>query len=312
MSPKVMIEEAKILNRKGEKANAVTALQAGIALYFPQILRWKTEKVPDPVVVRTSAKETAEAVIDPDAATAAAAAAALQDQKLLCSKAILLHTRLCEEQKLLNMEDYIAKYKDAAEVYKKSEKNFFTLGSYHDRLWSAADKTPSTFEIQATVVRYYSQSLSYGCKYVYQSLPRLLSIWFDFAAGLHAGEFGLQAPAYSSSSSSSSSSIASSPPGRPEKVLANMETSISGLCIDTLSLSGWCFDLFTNLYLCLPDKMSASVPTYILLTAFTQLVSRLCHAHVKTWTLLKEIIVNIIKTHPYQTLWMTMSVNKVC
>jgi len=32
------------------------------------------------------------------------------------------------------------------------------------------------------VVKYYAQSLHYGSKYVYQSLPRLLSIWFDHAS----------------------------------------------------------------------------------------------------------------------------------
>lgn len=32
------------------------------------------------------------------------------------------------------------------------------------------------------MVNLYAQSLHYGCKYVYQSLPRLLSIWFDFGA----------------------------------------------------------------------------------------------------------------------------------
>jgi hypothetical protein len=37
-------------------------------------------------------------------------------------------------------------------------------------------------EVQTLVIKYYANSLYYGCKYVYQSLPRLLSIWFDYAA----------------------------------------------------------------------------------------------------------------------------------
>lgn len=54
-----------------------------------------------------------------------------------------------------------------------------------------------------------------------------------------------------------------------------------------------------------------TVPAYILMTAFSQLVSRLCHAHQDTWAILKDILVQIISMHPSQTLWLTMAVYKV-
>jgi len=111
MSPKVLIEEAKILSRKGEKERAIGVLQKGIAQYFPQMEIWKTKPPPGSL-----------------------------DARILCSKALLLLAKLCEDEKLLNMEDYIAKYKEASDVYKESEKNYFTLGSYHDRLWSSTER----------------------------------------------------------------------------------------------------------------------------------------------------------------------------
>ena len=37
-------------------------------------------------------------------------------------------------------------------------------------------------EMQTSVIQYYCKSLEYGCKHIHQSLPRLLFIWFDYAA----------------------------------------------------------------------------------------------------------------------------------
>jgi len=60
---------------------------------------------------------------------------------------------------------------------------------------------------------------------VYQSLPRLLSIWFDFAAGVQSGDYSnILKPSYSSSSSSSNDSSVGS---RTEAVLEIMNTAIS-------------------------------------------------------------------------------------
>lgn len=62
---------------------------------------------------------------------------------------------------------------------------------------------------------------------------------------------------------------------------------------------------------CVSEEMISCVPAYVLMTAFSQLTSRICHSHAGTWSLLKDIIVRIIKTYPYQTLWMTAAVSKV-
>jgi len=49
---------------------------------------------------------------------------------------------------------------------------------------------------------------------------------------------------------------------------------------------------------------------YVLLTAFSQIISRVCHENMEVWNLLREMIGNIICTHPHQTLWMIMAVTK--
>jgi hypothetical protein len=39
-------------------------------------------------------------------------------------------------------------------------------------------------EVQVNIVNFYGKSLRYGCSYIYQSMPRLLSIWLDFGTSL--------------------------------------------------------------------------------------------------------------------------------
>lgn len=156
LSPKVFIQEAKILARKGMKEIAIGVLEKGINQYFRRNDTW---------IWNSQSFEN----LSPES----------QETRILCSKAILLSAKLCEEQKLLDKQKYIDKYTQAITVYSESEKNYFTLGSYHDKLWS---KDKDNYDIQSKVVKNYCLSLHHGCKYVYQSLPRLLSIWFDHAA----------------------------------------------------------------------------------------------------------------------------------
>ena len=34
------------------------------------------------------------------------------------------------------------------------------------------------------MVHFYGKSLRYGCSYIYQSMPRMLSLWLDFGTSL--------------------------------------------------------------------------------------------------------------------------------
>lgn len=36
-------------------------------------------------------------------------------------------------------------------------------------------------ELQVHMMNYYGKSLQYGCNYIHQSMPKMLTIWLDFA-----------------------------------------------------------------------------------------------------------------------------------
>lgn len=166
MSPQVMIAEAKVHRRKGEKERAIRSLQHGITQWFPESKTWKTNRI-----VTSSSHPH------------------IDLPRLQCSKALLLYAKLCEETKILDMDDQVRSYRDAVNVYAESEKNWFILGNYHDSLWAKSSRGKNCLDIQQRIVTFYARSLHYGCRYVYQSLPRLLSIWFDLAAALQRGQF---------------------------------------------------------------------------------------------------------------------------
>lgn len=61
------------------------------------------------------------------------------------------------------------------------------LGQYYDRIFktlSEEDRDAKGSEMQIHMINYFGKSLQYGSVYIYQSLPRLLSIWFDYGTRL--------------------------------------------------------------------------------------------------------------------------------
>jgi phosphatidylinositol kinase/protein kinase (PI-3 family) len=60
------------------------------------------------------------------------------------------------------------------------------------------------------------------------------------------------------------------------------------------------------------DQLIEELPPYMFLTAFSQLVSRICHPHPDVFKHLKTIIVYMLLVYPQQSLWMLMPVYKVC
>lgn len=45
-------------------------------------------------------------------------------------------------------------------------------------------------DMQAHVINYYGKSLLYGCKYIHQSLPRMLTVWLNYASRARAHNVG--------------------------------------------------------------------------------------------------------------------------
>ncbi|KAG6454519.1 hypothetical protein O3G_MSEX008741 [Manduca sexta] len=182
------------------------------------------------------------------------------DQRKICAKAKLLIAKYNDETTNVDVDVNIGYYKESVEVFNQWEKSLVCLGAYYEKVSSgdAAASSNDMWSRRLHALNSYGKALQYGHKYLYQSMPRMLSIWLDVEV------------------TSSDTSV--------HTVLAKMTEII--------------------------QTYSERLPLYLYLTAFSQIVSRICHPVKEVYQQLKAIIVKLILAYPQHTLWMMMSVMK--
>ncbi|XP_044758902.1 serine/threonine-protein kinase atr [Coccinella septempunctata] len=190
------------------------------------------------------------------------------DQRKLCAEARLLFATYNDSTSNVEADITLQNYKDAYEVYKGWEKTMVCLGQYYDRRFQSLppeERDSKSSDLQIVMINYFGGSLLYGSTFVYQSLPRLLSIWFDYGTRLLDVTIS--------------------------KVREERRTNLLKM---------------THLI----DNFLQKLPVYIFLTAFSQLVSRICHPQKEVYIELKSIIIKLLLHYPQQTLWMLIPIMK--
>lgn len=136
----------------------------------------------------------------------------------------------------------------------------------------------------------YISALKYSSKHVYQALPRLLSLWFDFTA-------------YNTIETS----------GRQKKRSQSNEEAL-GMKICRIALFIFDFGSHSLTFYCtaaysqaeandLMSKNVRTIPAHCYYTAMSQLISRIGHPNAETVTVLKGILTRVLTKHPAQAMW---------
>jgi serine/threonine-protein kinase ATR len=115
---------------------------------------------------------------------------AKQAHSLVEGKAMSLLTRWLDMAKQINEEDLLNRYRKLQATCDKWEKSHYLLGHYYNRLLEHEETKPNhrqreTYlngELTKLVCHCYLRSLSYGNKYIYETLPRVFTLWLDFGA----------------------------------------------------------------------------------------------------------------------------------
>ncbi|KAK9719934.1 Phosphatidylinositol 3- and 4-kinase [Popillia japonica] len=193
--------------------------------------------------------------------------ASRSDKQIMCAKAKLLIAIYNDKMSNVDTEVNTMHYKDALEMNKEWEKSYVLLGQYYDRIfqnYTSEDRDNKGSDIQIHMINYFGKSMLYGSNYVYQSMPRMLSIWFDYGTRL----------------------LEANSPTKDERKqnLLRMTKLI--------------------------DNFLERLPSYIFLTAFSQIISRICHPQKEVYIELKAIIIKLLLEYPQQTMWMMISVIK--
>ncbi|XP_056649111.1 serine/threonine-protein kinase ATR-like isoform X3 [Diorhabda sublineata] len=190
------------------------------------------------------------------------------EQRKLCAEAKLLMATYNEELSNVDIDVNRQIFKESVEIFKEWEKSLVCLAHFLDKLfqsYSSAEQDSRGSDLQLQMINYFGKSLQYGTHYIYQSMPRMLSIWFDYGTRL------LEV---------SQNSV------KEERKLILLR--------------------MTKLIDCFLERL----PSYVFLTAFSQLVSRICHPQKEVYIMLKSIIIKLVQQYPQQSLWMVISVIK--
>jgi serine/threonine-protein kinase ATR len=112
-----------------------------------------------------------------------------QKDEVLKSKTILLIGRWLQSTTQVQSNEIITYFNDSIKLQPKWEKGYFYLGRYYDYLLvqykeqlKVNQVNTQLIELLHNVVKNYSKSLLFGHKFIFISLPRLLTLWFDCGA----------------------------------------------------------------------------------------------------------------------------------
>ncbi|OCT80913.1 hypothetical protein XELAEV_18027725mg [Xenopus laevis] len=191
------------------------------------------------------------------------------EQQLIHGRAMLLVGRLMEETANFESNAVMKKYKDVTALLPEWEDGHFYLAKYYDKLMPMV--TDNKMEKQGDLIRYivlhFGRSLQFGNQYIYQSMPRMLSLWLDFGAKVYEWEKA----------------------GRADRLQMKNELMKINKVIS--------------------DHKNQLAP-YQFLTAFSQLISRICHSHDEVFAVLMEIVAKVFVAYPQQAMWMMTAVSK--
>ncbi|KAL4227217.1 hypothetical protein ACF0H5_012662 [Mactra antiquata] len=246
--PEFCLQKAKWHWEKGEYDQALSLLEREMSHHFNDISALKAD---------TSPTGTA--------------------KRKVYAKARLLYGRFCEETSKIESNAIVKQYKEVIDIAHDWEDGWFYLGKYFDKIMTALvddkDDITKQGEFMIHVVKNLGTSLYYGNQFIYQSLPRLLSLWLDYGTSVVEQEKKMKGSLTSSASYQKNKSN-----------LAKLNTMIG--------------------------TFGKNLAPYQLFFTFSQLTSRICHAHPDVFAQLKAIIARLVVSYPRQALWLLMAVSK--
>ncbi|KAL6361487.1 hypothetical protein LRP88_04956 [Fusarium phalaenopsidis] len=240
------IENAKLLWREDQHRKAIQILQGAI----------KSNKFMTQTGTSTSTGSTK---LSPQ-------------QKLLTARAQLLLAKWLDSAGQTHAGALREKYQQPPKTYSTWEKGHYYLGRHYKKILEAEkplkvdDQSDNyiTGEVARLVIENYVRSLNSGTKYLYQTLPRILTLWLDLGA-----------------------QVDKAPEGK-----VSLSRELHRRRVEQLNL------LHSFL-----DKYIHRLPAYVFYTALPQIVARIAHQNPNVFDRLTHIIVKVVEAHPRQALW---------
>ncbi|TGZ62758.1 hypothetical protein CRM22_007276 [Opisthorchis felineus] len=273
------LQRAKLTRKSGQFMAAYTCVLRAEAFGIPQALIERAK-----LLWQTDKREAAQACLDkgipelygtfpnePHSSVTSKAKNPLISNKSL-QEAMLLRARYCEETSRFDFEATQRMYEEVCTLNEGCEEAHFRLARYVDQACSLATVAKQHDTLLKAALTHYGLALSYGSQFIYQSMPRLLSLWLDNGTDCarHTG-----APVSTKSNES--------------RVPTDQRT-------------------FQEVQEIMRQNIQ-KIPPYQYYTALGQILSRICHEVPTIVTTLLDLVVRIFEAYPLQTIWFLMPLN---
>ncbi|KAJ5659099.1 hypothetical protein N7507_005550 [Penicillium longicatenatum] len=256
------IEHAKLLWQDGHHRKAIQTLEGAISM-----------------------NETTPAASNPVESEAASFVSSRgQKQNDVPARAHLMLAKWTDRAGQTHSQAIVQRYREAIKLYPRWEKAHYYLGKHYNKILDSEKAKPMGKEAQiylsgeATklVIDNYLRSLTYGSKYVFQTLPKLLTLWLEHA------------------------SIVGQPidPKRGDNEEFQRHTKAQR----QKSLD--------EMHAQLKKYISSRLQPALLFTILPQVVARICHPNNTVYDLLTRIVTKAVHYFPQQGLWTVLAVVK--
>ncbi|CAH0522317.1 unnamed protein product [Peronospora belbahrii] len=215
-----------------------------------------------------------------------------------CAKNLLLATNWMQESGQRQGKKVIERYEAVIRFDPTWEKGYFFLAKYYEYLLSVSHPDAlsgsmgsdevadllldSVFHVQLiNLMKNYVLALAHGTKYVFQSLPRLLTLWFEYGEVLYASN-------------------------RPTKNKANKALRHIEIGLSQSTTQQKVLDDITNVV----NEAANSLPAYEWLVCFPQVTSRICHPNPVVIDGVKKIMLRVLMAYPTQAMWPLLGLSR--
>ena len=242
---------------------------------------------------------------------------------------LLLATNWIQDSGNAASDHVLLRYNTVIKLNPRHEDGFFFLAKYHDFLLHRLGKTEQKVSTSGSsssgrsgqsqmpwptnvvdhvlmALENYGTALQYGHKYLFQSLPRFLTLWLDRTQALAK----LDASSTSSGRSDRRGSGSSGRRGlnsiRMERAAGDAGGRSSRSSVDDSQPSS----VLGARLNAVVSKFSSSLPAYQWYYALAQILSRMGHPHAEVVGILQSIIAKIMRFYPAQSIWTVIGVTQ--
>ncbi|KAI8627883.1 phosphatidylinositol 3 [Xylariaceae sp. FL1651] len=193
-------------------------------------------------------------------------------QNMLTARAKLLLAKWLDNAGQTSTTALREQYRAIPLIFGTWEKGHYYVGRHYkkvlesERTLKPDDQSDEylTGEVAKLVIENYLRSLNYGTKYLYQTLPRILTLWLELGAQIDKAPEGKV-------------SLSRELHHRRKMQLEALHSILR--------------------------KHLDRLPAYVFYTALPQLVARIAHPNADVFRMLQAIILKVVEAYPRQALW---------